>query len=203
MAWRLTGQLIETCNCNMFCPCWYAAPEVMVFDQERCLGTIALRVREGEADGVDLAGRSAVITVDFPGPTLFDGNGTARLWIDDGVNPEQRSMLEPILTGQRGGPMGVVAGLMATWLPTKTAAIEIEDDGETIAISVGGGGRIESRRLTDVQGQGLTLRGGGFVAALGLEEAVLAPGMGTTWTDPEFRRIESKSGARGDFAWIG
>ena len=49
--------------------------------------------------------------------------------------------------------------------------------------------------------QGLSLRGGGFVAALGLEEAELAPGMGTAWTDPEFRRIESKSGARGDFAW--
>jgi hypothetical protein len=40
MTWRLRGQLTETCNCNMFCPCWYGAPEVMVFDQERCLGTI-------------------------------------------------------------------------------------------------------------------------------------------------------------------
>ena len=88
---------------------------------------------------------------------------------------------------------------MASWLPTQTAAIEIEEDGEKIALSVGGG-RIESRRLTDVQGQGLTLRTG-VVAALDLEEAELAPGTGTTWTDPEFRRIESKSGARGDFAW--
>lgn len=201
MTWHLKGQLIETCNCNMFCPCWYAAPEVMVFDQERCLGTVALRVREGKADGTDLAGRTAVIVLDWPGPTIFDGNGTARLWIDGGTNPEQRAALEPILTGKRGGPMEVLSGLVATWLPTKTAEFEVEDDGETVAITVREGGRIESRRLKDVQGQGLTLRGGGFVAAFGLEEAELAPGAGTNWTDPEFRQIEAKSGARGDFVW--
>jgi hypothetical protein len=201
MAWRLTGQLIETCNCNMFCPCWYAAPEVMVFDQERCLGTLALQVREGSADGVDLGGRTAVIAVDFPGPTLFDGNGTARLWLDDAASTEQRAALEAILTGRRGGPMEVLGGLIGTWLPAKTAAIAVEDGGEAVAITVDGTGRIASSRLVDVQGQGFALRGGGFVAGLGMEEAELAPGSGTRWEDPEFRRFESRSGARGNFAW--
>jgi hypothetical protein len=26
MVWQLSGQLIETCSCNMFCPCWFLAP---------------------------------------------------------------------------------------------------------------------------------------------------------------------------------
>lgn len=24
MAWKPSGQLIETCSCNMLCPCWFA-----------------------------------------------------------------------------------------------------------------------------------------------------------------------------------
>ena len=25
MAWNLKGQMIESCSCNMFCPCWFGA----------------------------------------------------------------------------------------------------------------------------------------------------------------------------------
>ena len=33
MAWQLTGDLIEACSCNVFCPCWYGAPEVALPDK--------------------------------------------------------------------------------------------------------------------------------------------------------------------------
>jgi hypothetical protein len=36
MAWNLTAEFIETCSCNMLCPCWYGVRELMVMDQGWC-----------------------------------------------------------------------------------------------------------------------------------------------------------------------
>jgi hypothetical protein len=200
MAWHLKGQLIETCSCNMFCPCWYLVQELMIMDQGWCASAIAFRAREGNSDGVALGGRTVVFAVDFPGPTLFDGNATARLYIDAGATAEQRRELEAICSGRKGGPMAGIAPLIAKWLPARSARIDVDDAGDTITVSVGDAGRVESRRLRDGQGQGFTMRGGGFVSALGMQEVDLAPS-GSRWTDPELRQFETKSGARGEFNW--
>jgi hypothetical protein len=70
-----------------------------------------------------------------------------------------------------------------------------------VTVTVGGAGQVTSRRLRDPGGQTFTLQGGGFVAGLGLEAAELAPS-GSRWADPELpRQFETRSGARGAFAW--
>ncbi|MGH2561685.1 MAG: DUF1326 domain-containing protein [Thermomicrobiales bacterium] len=200
MAWRMTGQLIETCSCNMFCPCWFLVQELMVMDQGWCASALAFRVREGSSDGADLGGRTVVLALDWPGPTLFDGNGTARLYVDEGASAEQRRELEAILSGQKGGPMGALAPLITTWLPAQSATIDVADEGDAISVAVGDTGRVESRRLVDGEGHGFTMRGGGFITALGMEKVDLAPSA-SRWTDPDLRQFETKSGARGDFTW--
>lgn len=200
MAWRLTGQLIETCSCNMFCPCWFTVQELMIMDQGWCASAFAFRIREGTSDGVNLGGRTAIFAVDFPGPTLFDGNATARLYIDAEASPEQRRELEAILSGQKGGPMAALAPLISTWLPARTAQIDVASEGDAITVTVDDTGRVQSRLVRDAQGQGFTLRGGGFVTALGMEEVELAPSA-SRWTDPDLRQFETKSGARGNFTW--
>ena len=202
MAWRLTGQLIETCSCNMFCPCWFTVQELMVMDQGWCASAIAFRAREGSSDGVDLGGRTVVLALDFPGPTLFDGNGTARLYIDEAASADQRRELEAICSGRKGGPMAAVAPLVAKWLPARSARIDIAANDDNILLTVAEAGRLESRRLRDPQGEGFTLRGGGFVSGLGMKEVDLAPSA-SRWTDPDLRRFETKSGARGEFSWNG
>ena len=200
MAWRLTGQLIETCSCNMMCPCWYSVQDLMIMDQGWCASAIAFRAREGDSDGVALGGHTVVFAVEFPGPTMFDGNGTARLYIDDKANADQRRELEAIWSGRKGGPMGAIAPLVAKWLPARTAKIEVTDEGETITVTVADAGVVKSRRLRDPGGQGFTLRGGGFVSGFGMEQVDLAPS-GSRWTDPDLRQFETKSGARGEFSW--
>lgn len=202
MAWQLRGQLIETCSCNMFCPCWFGVPDLAVQDQGWCASAVAFRIQQGSADGVDLSGRTVVWAVDFP-EVIFSGNGTARLWLEEGASAEQRRELEAIFQGKQGGPMSAVGGLVSTWLPTRTAAIDVRDEGDTITVRVGDVGQVKSQRLRDPGGQGFTLRGGGFVAGLGLEEADLAPS-GSRWSDPEMpRQFETKSGARGAMTWSG
>ena len=200
MAWQMSGQLIETCSCNMFCPCWFTVQELMIMDQGWCASAIAFRTRDGSSDGVPLGGRTIVFAVDFPGPTLFDGNATARLYIDESATADQRRELEAICSGRKGGPMATVASLVSKWLPARSAKIDVADSGDTIVLSVGDAGRLESRRLRDPQGQGFTLRGGGFVSGLGMQEVDLAS-TGSRWTDPDLRRFETKSGARGEFSW--
>ena len=98
-----------------------------------------------------------------------------------------------------------LAPLVATWLPTKQTSISIEEEGDTISVTVDGAGRMRSNRLRDSGGNTFTLRGGGFIAGFGLDETQLelAP-TGADWADEEMpRRFETKSGARGRFLWSG
>ena len=171
-------------------------------DQGWCASAIAFRTREGNSDGIALGGRTVVFAVDFPGPTLFHGNATGRLYIDANANADQRRELEAICSGKKGGPMTGIAPLVAKWLPAQSATIDVADDGDAITVTVGDAGRVESRRLRDGQGQGFTLRGGGFVSGLGMQEVDLAPSA-SRWTDPDLRQFETKSGARGEFSWSG
>jgi hypothetical protein len=198
MAWTMKGQMIENCSCNMFCPCWFAVQEYMVMDQGWCATSVTFQIDDGQSDGVDLSGRIVSFLADFPGPTLFDGNGTARLYLDDGASDEQARELEAILTGKKGGTFEMLGSLVSNWLPFEKTSIRISRDGDVTSVSVGSVGEVSSKALRDDQGHGFTMRGGGFVGAFGMEEAELAPSAGTSWSDPDMpRQFETISGARG------
>jgi hypothetical protein len=201
MAWSFKGTLYESCSCNMFCPCWFGVQDLMIMDKGWCDGTIGVLIDEGSSDDVSLDGREVILTVHFPGPTLFDGNATARVSIDDGADDDQVRELDKIFHGEVGGPMEVIGSLVSTWLPTKKASIELTDEGDAVTISADGSGALRSTLLRDPEGNSFELRGGGFVTGLGMEVAELAPSA-TTWDDAEMpQRIETKSGARGAIAW--
>jgi hypothetical protein len=200
MAWRLSGQFIETCSCNMLCPCWFGVPQLAVQDQGWCATAAAVRVREGESDGVSLAGQTVVIAFDFP-DVIFNGGGTGRLYLDERASTEQRQALEAIFSGEQGGPMEALSALLATWLPSRTTAIDVSEDGDDVSIAVGDIGRVESRRLRDGEGKDFTLRGGGFLTGLRMESLELAPSS-SRWADPEMpRQFETKSGGRSPISW--
>jgi hypothetical protein len=205
MAWNLRGQLVESCSCNMFCPCWFGVQDLMIMDQGWCDAVLGFRIREGSSNGLALDGREVLLAVHFPGPTLFDGGATARLVVDQGADDDQQRELEVIFQGQKGGPMEVIASLVAGWLPTKRARVDVDvsEDGDSIAMTVEGAGDLRSQLLRDAEGTPFTLRGGGFVRGLGMEEAELTP-TATVWADPEMpQSFETKSGARGNFTWSG
>ena len=204
MAWQLRGHVTENCSCNMFCPCWFAVQEYMVMDQGWCAGSLVFEIESGNSDGVDLGGRTVVLLADWPGPTLFDGNGTARVFIDDGASEDQTRELTAIIQGQKGGSLEMLGGLISTWLPAEKTSISVSRDGDVISATVGSVGQVTSTALRDDQGNGFTLQGGGFVGAFGMEKAELAPSKGTRWSDPEMpREFESKSGARGAVSMAG
>jgi hypothetical protein len=97
----------------------------------------------------------------------------------------------------------VIATLVSSWLPTKRTSIEFGEDGDAVTMSADGAGDLRSTLLRDPDGTAFTLRGGGFIHGFGMEEAELAP-TSAGWSDsemPQNMQTETKSGARGDFAW--
>ena len=198
MSWSLRGNLTENCSCNMFCPCWFAVKDYMVMDQGWCAGSMVIEIQDGKSDGVDLAGRTVVILVDFPGPTMFDGQGTARVFVDEGANGDQVRELGAIFQGQKGGAFALLGSLISKWLPLSKTSIQVQRKGDVVTATVGSVGQVSSRAMRDEHGDGFTMTGGGFIGAFGMEKAELAPSKGTRWSDSEMpRTFETKSGARG------
>jgi hypothetical protein len=190
----------------MLCPCWYGVKELMVLDHGFCAGTWLIRVQQGSVDGVNLDGQTFALAVDFPGPTLLDGNGTARLYMDDGASAEQRQGLEAVFQGKKGGPMAILAEFVSTWLPTLSTSIAIQEQNGALAATVGEFGQVQSQRLTNDAGQPMIMQNTGFTTALQFDNqaAQMAPSSGTTWSDPEMPRpVETNSGVVATFTWTG
>ena len=203
MTWNIKGEMIESCSCNMLCPCWFGVKDLMVMDQGWCASAIAFRVREGFSDSVKLAGNTLVLSNDFPGPTLFDGNATARLYIDIGATADQRRELEAIFQGRKGGPMAILATLVAKWLPTQTSKIDIQENGDDLAVTVGNFGQVKSHKLNNEAGRPMTMQSVGFAVMLQFDNEILQLAPSTSrWSDPDMpRSFQTKSGGVGSFTW--
>jgi hypothetical protein len=96
-----------------------------------------------------------VLLVDWPGPTLFDGNGTARVYLDDGVSDDQERELSAIFQGQRGGTMEILGGLVSKWLPVEKTSISVSRDGDVVTAKVGSVGEVASTAFTGRSGKRL------------------------------------------------
>ena len=96
------------------------------------------------------------MTLDWPGPTILDGNGTSQLYIDDAADTNQQKELEDLFKGRQGGPMQMLAQLIAKWLSTLKTRIEIKEDNNgtshNITAKVGNFGEIKSQQLRNQAG---------------------------------------------------
>jgi hypothetical protein len=177
--------------------------DLMVMDQGWCASAIAFRIREGASNDVKLAGSALILSYDFPGPTLLDGNATARLYFDKATTAEQRRELEAIFQGRTGGPMAVLASLVAKWVPSQVSQIGISESGDDISVTVGNFGHVKSHKLKNEAGRPMVMQGAGFAVAMQLDNETmqLAPSA-SRWSDPDMpRSFETKSGAVGSFTW--
>jgi hypothetical protein len=204
MSWSISGEFVESCSCNMLCPCWYGVKELMVMDEGWCASPWLIRINQGQSHDVDLSGCNVVLAMFFPGPTLLDGDGTGRLYLDHQNSEKQRQELESIFTGRRGGPMEVPDALLSCWLPTRTTGIKVTELDGGVTATVGDYGKIVSRRLTNEHGDQVTMKNAGFAVVWQFADktAELAPSHGSVWSDPDLPVSWSgKSGAVGQINW--
>ncbi len=196
MAWRLTGTYYAPCSCNVGCPCLLGEMEG---DRGWCSGSLVFDIRAGNVDGTDVGGTKVAVVGDWPSGFLA-GNGTGRMYFDPGISQEQRSALEPVLSGQQGGVFEILSSLITELLPPKEAPIDIQTDEEaTTRIRVGDFGGLVVVPLRGPEGDFTRLLHG---AAAFREDTILAKGTGTRWQDPEMRQWESGGHAEfSEFDW--
>ncbi len=68
-----------------------------------------MHIERGQCGPIGLEGLNVLVAAFCPGPTMYAGNWTALLYIDDKATPEQRDALITILSGESGGPWARIA----------------------------------------------------------------------------------------------
>lgn len=121
MAYKLEGDLLEVCNCNVLCPCWIGEDP----DEGYCHSTLAYRFNSGEIDGVDVSGVVVAGQVNIPG-NILQGNWKRQLVIDQGASDAQADAIVAVLTGKKGGPLADLAQLVGEELAPQRAPISFE-----------------------------------------------------------------------------
>jgi hypothetical protein len=134
MSWNLKGSYVETCSCELMCPCNLSLDHGATYDY--CRVTLAFNIKNGDVEGTDIAGRKVVMIADSP-KVMTEGNWKVGVYIDDAASDEQFDKLVKVFSGELGGPMAGLAPLIGEMRGVERAAIDIDDDGLTHRVTVG------------------------------------------------------------------
>jgi len=134
MSWSLKGSYVETCSCDLICPCNASFAHGATYDF--CRVTLVFNIREGEVDGTDVAGLKVAAIADTP-KVMTEGNWRLGLFVDGRATEEQMGKLVDVFSGQLGGPMAGLVPLVGEILGVQRAPIEVDHDGLRHSVRVG------------------------------------------------------------------
>jgi len=130
MAYEIEGRLLEVCTCNVLCPCWVGENP----DYVTCDTTIAWGIENGAIEGVDVSGLTIAVSAHIPENILIPKSWKAAVFVDDRATDSQHDALIKLFTGQLGGAVADLAGLIG-----EVTAVERVPIGFTVE---GGKGRL-------------------------------------------------------------
>lgn len=151
--WWAEGLLFENCNCTAVCPghihfsqkcthnvCkgfWAIRFEAGRIARSNGAGPDDSAAAAGQPVPVDLAGVDAVVVYETP-QVMVDGGWKQLIIVSDQATEDQRTAVEEIIAGVRGGPWEVLARFVAEPLPTRAAPVRIEDNPGRKSVAVAG-----------------------------------------------------------------
>ena len=133
MAYEIEGRLLEVCTCNVLCPCWVGEDP----DGGTCDSALAWRVDQGTIEGVDVGGLTLALSVHIPGNVLVPKSWRAVVVVDDRASDEQQAALLKVFTGQLGGGIADLAGLIGEVVAVERAPITFTVEGGRGRLMVG------------------------------------------------------------------
>jgi hypothetical protein len=153
--WHVRGSYLESCNCDAICPCRRINGAAGGRSTHGiCLGALSWLIEDGDADGSPLDGLGVVLALryddDEPGSPW-----SYFLYVDERGDEEQRTALEEIFAGRRGGDIEQHAPWIwkeSQRLGVSPAAIEIDHTPRRQWFRVRD--RVEVRVAAPVAGQG-------------------------------------------------
>ncbi|MBI5106511.1 MAG: DUF1326 domain-containing protein [Solirubrobacterales bacterium] len=134
MPWSLKGSYVETCSCELMCPCNLSFDHGATYDY--CRATLVFAIKEGEIDGTAIGGRKVGVIADTP-KVMTEGGWRLGLFVDDEATDEQADKLAKVFSGELGGPMAGLAPLVGEMLGVERVPIEVVDDGLRHSVRVG------------------------------------------------------------------
>ena len=90
MTWNLSGSYVETCSCELMCPCNLSFDMGATYDY--CRVTLVFNIASGDVDGTDISGRCVAIIADTP-KVMTEGNWRVGLFVDDGADDEHGGLM--------------------------------------------------------------------------------------------------------------
>ena len=108
LGYEIEGRLLEVCTCNVLCPCWVGEDP----DYTTCDTTIAWGIETGTIDGVSVDGLIVAVSAHIPKNILIPKSWKAVVFVDDRATDDQQGALLRLFTGQLGGAVADLAGLI-------------------------------------------------------------------------------------------
>jgi hypothetical protein len=133
MAYEIEGRLLEVCTCNVLCPCWVGEDP----DYKTCDTTIAWGIEKGSIEGVDVSGLTIAVSAHIPGNILTPLSWKAVVFVDDKSSPEQEAVMLRLFTGQLGGAVADLAGLIGEVVAVERAPITFSVQGGKGRLTIG------------------------------------------------------------------
>ena len=135
--WEIRGDYFETCSCDYLCPCIFtnlAGP----MPKGQCTFAMVFHITEGQYDGTPLENLAFAVIGHAPSGSMLDGNWSVGVITDASASPEQQQALVAIASGQAGGPMAPLGGLIGTFLGTEARPIRFHKNGLSRSVSIPG-----------------------------------------------------------------
>lgn len=149
--WRVAGTYYESCNCEAVCPCRRLNGKPGGRSSFRlCQFLLSWRVAEGEADGVDLAGRT-VVMAGFYDSDETGSPWTVSLYIDRNAGDAAFDALSAIFLGKKAGNMLFTSNILDV-VAVRRADIRLDHTKRRERISVREFGSAEVERRADYEG---------------------------------------------------
>ena len=134
MSWNIKGSYVETCSCELMCPCNLSFDHGATYDF--CRVTLVFNIKEGQIEGTDVGGIAVAAIADTP-KVMTEGNWRLGVFISDKATDEQADKLVAVFSGQMGGPMAGLAPLVGEMLGVERVPIEVVDDGVRHSVRIG------------------------------------------------------------------
>jgi hypothetical protein len=110
--WQISGEYMESCNCDYLCPCIYTNPQGPATN-DNCTAVMTFRIDKGQSGGVSLDGLAFALVI-RSGRVMADGDWVLGCVIDERATAPQRQALSAIVSGQAGGPPGRIRAALVS-----------------------------------------------------------------------------------------
>ena len=104
--WQMTGEYMESCNCDYLCPCIYTNPQGEV-THDHCTALMVYRIDAGHCGETPLDGLHFALII-RSGKIMADGDWIFACVVDERADAAQRSALDSILGGKLGGRTAMI-----------------------------------------------------------------------------------------------